>query len=66
MSTLAGVAGSYGSADGQGANARFYGPQGIAADGTGQLYLVDTANSTLRKVTPDGNVSTLAGAARSG
>jgi sugar lactone lactonase YvrE len=62
-STLAGLAGNYGSADGGGVNARFYGPQGIAADGAGQIYVADTANSTIRKVTPAGAVSTLAGAA---
>src|ERR1035441_7262991 len=35
VSTLAGLAGNYGSADGTGGNARFYGPQGIAVDATG-------------------------------
>ena len=63
VSTLAGLAGNYGSADGDGANARFYGPQGIAADGAGQLYIADAANSTIRMVTPAGAVSTFAGAA---
>ena len=62
VSTLAGLAGNYGSADGGGATARFYGPQGIAADSAGQLYLADTANSTIRTVTPAGAVSTFAGA----
>lgn len=61
-STLAGLAGEFGSADGEAATARFFGPQGIAADGAGQLYLADTANSTIRKVTPAGAVTTLAGA----
>lgn len=62
VSTLAGFAGNYGSADGGGANARFYGPQGIAADNSGQLFVLDTANSTIRKVTAAGVVSTFAGA----
>ncbi len=61
VSTLAGLAGEYGSSDGAEAAARFYGPQAIAADGAGQLYLADTVNSTIRKVTPAGEVSTLAG-----
>jgi sugar lactone lactonase YvrE len=61
-STLAGLAGSYGSGDGSGASARFYGPQGIAADSAGQLYVADTANGTIRRVTPAGAVSTFAGA----
>jgi sugar lactone lactonase YvrE len=60
-STLAGLPGIYGSADGSGGNARFYGPEGIAADDAGVIYLADTANSTIRKVTSDGTVSTLAG-----
>ena len=54
VSTLAGLAGEYGSSDGAEAAARFYGPQAIAADGAGQLYLADTVNSTIRKVTPAG------------
>jgi sugar lactone lactonase YvrE len=62
VSTLAGLAGNYGSADGSGVSARFYGPQGIAADGTGLLYLADTANSTIRMVSPAGAVTTFAGA----
>ena len=62
VSTLAGLAGNYGSADGSGASARFYGPQGIAADSAGQLYVADTANGTIRRVTPAGTVSTFAGA----
>ena len=62
-STLAGLAGSYGSADGSGASARFYGPQGIATDGAGQVYVADTANSTIRTVSAAGAVSTLAGEA---
>lgn len=61
-STLAGLAGSFGSDNGSGAGARFYGPQGIAVDGSGQVYLADTANSTIRKITPAGAVSTFAGA----
>ena len=61
VSTLAGQAGSYGSADGTGSAARFYGPQGIAADGAGQLYVADTANHTIRLVTPAGLVTTIAG-----
>ena len=62
-STLAGLAGNYGSTDGDGLNARFYGPQGVAADNAGQVFVADTANSTIRKVTAAGVVSTYAGAA---
>lgn len=62
-STFAGLAGSCGTNDGTGASARFYGPQGITVDGAGQLYVADTGNSTIRKITAAGVVSTLAGAA---
>ena len=63
VSTLAGTAGSYGSADGTGAAARFNLPIGVAVDGSGNVYVADTYNDTLRKVTPAGVVSTLAGTA---
>jgi sugar lactone lactonase YvrE len=61
VSTLAGVAGSHGSADGTGGNARFWAPFGVAVDGSGNVYVADTANNTIRKITPDGVVRTLAG-----
>jgi sugar lactone lactonase YvrE len=63
VTTLAGAAGSAGSADGTGATAAFNFPQGITTDGT-NLYVADTANSTIRKVSiATGAVTTLAGAA---
>ncbi|MEQ1934490.1 MAG: immunoglobulin domain-containing protein, partial [Fimbriimonadaceae bacterium] len=63
VNTLAGLAGSLGSADGTSSDARFYLPHGIAADNTGNLYVADTDNHTIRKITPDGVVNTLAGLA---
>ena len=63
VSTLAGVSGTHGSADGIGGNARFWAPFGIAADRSGNVYVADTANNTIRKITSDGVVSTLAGLA---
>jgi len=61
VTTLAGLAGNVGSANGTGSNARFNAPQGIAADSSGNLYVADTANHTIRKITSGGVVTTLAG-----
>ena len=51
------------SRDGTGSGARFNDPQGIAADGAGNLYVTEPASATIRKITPQGAVSTLAGTA---
>ena len=61
FTTLAGSAPSLGSADGVGNNARFFNPRGIAIDGLGNLYVADTENDIIRKVTEAGVVSTVAG-----
>jgi sugar lactone lactonase YvrE len=61
VSTFAGTAGISGSADGRGAVARFSGPQAVATDSAGNVYVADTGNHAIRKVTPAGLVSTLAG-----
>ena len=63
MSTFAGTAGNYGSSDGTGSAARFSDPEGIAVDASGNLYVADSGNNTIRKITPTGVVSTLAGTA---
>ena len=62
VSTLAGVVGTSGSADGIGAQARFNSPHGVATDFIGNVYVADTLNHTIRKIAPNGAVITLAGA----
>ncbi len=61
VSTLAGTAGATGAADGTGANARFDSPVGIAVDGVGNVYVADIGNNNIRKITANGEVTTLAG-----
>ena len=63
VTTLAGSAGSSGNTDGTGSAARFSSPYGVAVDTTGNVYVADSGNHTIRKVTPDGIVTTLAGSA---
>jgi PKD repeat protein len=66
VTTLAGKGGSFGSTDGTGSAARFKAPLGIAADNAGNVYVADTGNSTLRKITATGVVTTVAGSAGAG
>jgi sugar lactone lactonase YvrE len=60
VSTLAGT-NKPGYADGKGNEARFNFPSDVAVDAQGNLYVTDTANHRIRKVTPAGVVTTLAG-----
>jgi len=61
VSTLAGKPGNYGSSDGTGTGALFGAPRGIVVDTNGNVYIADTSNETIRKMTPAGVVTTLAG-----
>jgi sugar lactone lactonase YvrE len=63
VATLAGTPGVTGSSDGTGPAASFNAPQGVAVDASGNLFVTDTGNNTIRMITPGGVVSTLAGTA---
>lgn len=58
VSTLAGN-GVLGSADGTGSEASFYWPMDVAVDAAGNVYVADTLNHAIRKISPQGEVTTL-------
>lgn len=60
VSTLAGD-GTAGHRDGAAEQARFDGPTGVAVDARGRVYVADTYNDRIRVISPDGQVTTLAG-----
>jgi sugar lactone lactonase YvrE len=63
VTTLAGTAGATGSTDGTGSAARFNRSMGVAVDSSGNVYVADSGNKVIRKVTSAGVVTTLAGTA---
>ena len=65
VSTFAGIAGSSGTTDGTGSAARFNAPNGLAVDGSGNIFVADSGNHIIRKITSAGVVSTFAGTAGS-
>ena len=60
VSTQAG-SGTASVSDGQGAAASFHHPTGVAVDGDGNVLVADQLNHRIRRISPDGLVSTLAG-----
>ena len=66
VTTFAGTAGRSGRAEGTGAAASFNNPYGIAIDGQRNIIVTDTFNHTIRRISPTGVVSTVAGTANVG
>ncbi|MFY0510159.1 RICIN domain-containing protein [Streptomyces anulatus] len=67
ISTVAGTGSAgYGGDDGPATSAKLNTPLGVVVDSTGVLYISDYQNHRVRKVTPDGQISTIAGKGTAG
>jgi uncharacterized protein (TIGR03437 family) len=66
ISTIAGNGSNGFAGDGGPAlNARLFAPTSVALDATGNLYIADTGNNRIRRISPDGTINTVAGGGRS-
>ena len=61
VTTIGGAAGVPGATDANGTNARFSGPAALVADPSGNVFVADYLNGSIRKITPAGDVTTYAG-----
>lgn len=66
VTTIAGKPGVMGYRDGPAADAQFRSPAGVVVGRDGSIFVVDAVNGRVREITPDGQVSTLAGGAAAG
>jgi sugar lactone lactonase YvrE len=66
VSSFAGMAGRSGYIDGDTQMARFETPQGVVADGDGNIFVADIRSNVIRKITPNGTVTTVAGNGKDG
>src|SRR5262249_35797078 len=62
VSTLAGEAGVSGNTDGIGTTAQFNSPNGLVVDSDGSVWVADSGNALIRKITASGEVTTFVGA----
>ena len=67
ITTVAGTGESgFGGDDGPAIQARLYGPQGVAVDSAGNLFIADARNNRIRRVAPSGTITTVAGTGEAG